>query len=122
MSSTSGLRRRSVRFTSSITAPDSEVTTATRVQNTGMRRLRASSHRPSSRSFSASAATCWRSSPSPANVNDLATKLMRPVALYRLKLPVNWTCMPSRSSKLRLAYDPRQMMQSTAQASSLIWK
>ena len=80
-SSTSGLRRRSVRFTSSMTAPESEVTTATRVQNAGMGRLRASSMSPSRRSFSASAATCWRSSPSPASVKLRATKLMRPVGL-----------------------------------------
>ena len=49
---------RSVRLTSSITAPESEVTTATREQNTGMRRLRDSSISPSRRSFSANCATC----------------------------------------------------------------
>ena len=81
MSSTSGLRRRSVRLTSSMTAPDSEVTTATREQNAGMRRLRDSSIRPSRRSFSASAATCCLSRPSPARVKDRATKLILPMGL-----------------------------------------
>ena len=47
----------------------------------GIGRLRASSMSPSRRSFSARAATCWRSSPSPASVKLRATKLMRPVGL-----------------------------------------
>ena len=81
ISSTSGLRRRSVRLTSSITAPDNDVTTATREQNAGIRRRRDSSIRPSRRSFSASAATCWRSMPSPASENERATKLILPWAL-----------------------------------------
>ena len=78
-SSTSGFLRASVRFTSSMTLPESDVTTATREQKRGTLRLRASSMSPSRSSLRASSATCWRSSPSPATSIFLATNDMRPL-------------------------------------------
>ena len=71
-SSTRGFLLASVRFTSSMTLPESDVTTATREQNRGTGRLRASSMRPSRWSLRARAATCARSSPSPAGSADSA--------------------------------------------------
>ena len=78
---TSGFLRASVRLTSSMTLPESEVTTQTREQNTGTWRLRAASMRPSASRRRASSATCWRSSPSPAASTLLATNESLPDAL-----------------------------------------
>ena len=76
---TSGFLLRNVRLTSSITLPESDVTTQTRVQKAGMCRLQAGSMSPSRSSLRASSATCWRRSPSPATVMCLATNESLPV-------------------------------------------
>ena len=79
--STSGFLRASVRLTSSMTDPESDVTTQTREQKAGMGRLRRSSMSPSTWSLRASSAMRWRSSPSPDASTRLATKDMRPEPL-----------------------------------------
>ena len=116
--STKGFLRRSVRFTSSMTLPESEVTTATRMQNAGIGRLRSSAMSPSAASLRARASTCCLSSPSPASSTLRAMNERRPVPAYTSNDPVSTTDMPSRNLVVSLAYVPRHTMTSMEDSSS----